>query len=734
MLAPLLLLALCGAPADFPHAYAQTKAFTRGLPQKVRIAPDGTVFFLESGPRSATLSLNALDPGNGKSRELVTPAQLLGGTREHISVEEQARRERMRQTEQGFTEYALSRDGSEVLLPLSGKVFVLERKSGAIRRVYVGDDAAIDPQLSPDGTRVAYVRSNDLFVADVASGKELRLTTGGSDDLTHGLAEFIAQEELGRAHGFWWSPDGKTLAFEEADSRAVEHFTISDPSKPAQPGNHFAYPRAGKANAKLRIGLVPAVGGAVAWLSWDEKWPYLSEVLWPEGAAAPTLEVRSRDQRDLAYLRSKNGVLAAYFTEHDDAWIDPTDCPRGVEACGPVVTPEGAIVRIAEMADGHALQVVGASGKATRITPAGFHVSSLLAADAENAYVLGGLDPLDEPVWQVPLHGFAPGAAECGGLCVAKRLTPGIGEHTPYFTPGASLFADSFTDATHRPKVSLRRLDGTVMGADLPVQAEKPPFSPNAEFAQVEAKGHTFQVVLLRPHDFDKRKRYPVIDSVYGGPTANVVVRSEASLLLDQWYADHGFIVVRIDNRGTPRRGRAWAKALVGDFGDIPLDDQIDALHALGKRYRELDTSRIGVSGWSFGGYLSALAVLKRPDVFKCAVAGAPVVDWTDYDTAYTERYLRTPQSNPDGYAKSSLLTYAAKLERPMLLVHGTADDNVYFFNSLKLLDVLFHNAQVVDFLPLVGQTHILSDPDYRERLYRRTARYFSAHLGAPKR
>jgi dipeptidyl-peptidase-4 len=730
-LCPLLALVLVAAPPppafdpSFPATFAQTKGFSRGRPSQVQIAPDGAVFFLESGPRSSGLGLYQLDPTTGAGQVVVTPAELLAGKAEVISAAEQARRERARQTEQGFTDYALSRDGQRVLLPLSGKVFVLERSGHKIDRVYTGDDPAIDPQLSPAGDRVAYVRSNDLFVAEVATGKETRLTRGGTDDLTHGLAEFVAQEELGRSHGFWWAPDGKRLLYAEVDQHEVEHFVISDPSRPEQVGNRFAYPRAGKKNASVRVGLVAATGGATWWVHWDASaLPYLTRVLWPAGRALPLLEVRARDQRDLVLLTIDDALQThPLLREHDDAWIEASECPRGVGQCGAFALGDGRVVRIAATAEGDALQLVDGAGKAKLLLTAASGVRDVLAVDARFAYVVASPDPTDSVLWRVGLDGALP-----------VRLTPAgeVGEHTFAFTEGAPLLADTFTDATHTARTRLFAMDGSARGA-LPSQAEEPTVLPRVEFTTVTAGANTFHALLLRPHNFDRRKHYPVIDSVYGGPTANVVERAAAGLLVDQWYADHGFIVVRIDNRGTPRRDRTWARAIRGDFATVPITDQADALLALGQKFPELDLKRVGINGWSYGGYMSALGVLARPDIFACAVAGAPVVDWTDYDTAYTERYIQTPEQNPQGYARSSLLTYATKLTRPLLIVHGTADDNVYFFNSLKLLDALFQNEQQVEFLPLIGQTHILSSMAARERLYRRTIAFLQQHLGGPK-
>jgi dipeptidyl-peptidase-4 len=210
------------------------------------------------------------------------------------------------------------------------------------------------------------------------------------------------------------------------------------------------------------------------------------------------------------------------------------------------------------------------------------------------------------------------------------------------------------------------------------------------------------------------------------------VTRAMRPWLLQQWLADQGFIVAAIDNRGTPGRGRDWERAIYQKFGEVPLEDQVDGLRELSKQFPEMDLERVGIVGWSFGGYMSALAVLKRPDVFRAAVAGAPVTDWEDYDTHYTERYLGLPKDNPEAYRESSLLPLAGKLKRPLLLVHGTADDNVYFRHTLRLTDALFREGKEFEVLPLPSLTHMVPDPVVTERLWTRIAGHFSKHLGRP--
>jgi dipeptidyl-peptidase-4 len=263
--------------------------------------------------------------------------------------------------------------------------------------------------------------------------------------------------------------------------------------------------------------------------------------------------------------------------------------------------------------------------------------------------------------------------------------------------------------------------------AEIRSVTEEPSLRMHLEFTTVGSRG--YHAGLVRPDDFVPGRSYPVIVSVYGGPHAQQVTQAGRNYLLEQWLADHGFVVVAIDGRGTPARGRAWERALKDNLIEVPLADQVEALQALGASHPELDLTRVGIYGWSFGGYFSAMATMRRPDVFKAGVAGAPVTDWRDYDTHYTERYMDLPDSNAEGYRAASALTYADRLERPLLLVHGTADDNVFFLNSMKLCDALFRAGKPFEFLPLTGFTHMVPDPLVTARLYHRIEEFLEEHV-----
>jgi len=708
----------------FLQALAATRGFALGLPTRLTPSPDGReILFLRSPPRDPTLSLFAYDVESGQTRELVSPRAVLAGAEEKLSVAERARRERQRIVDRGITGFEISQDGALVLFSLSGQLYLHDRTEATkgVRALPPRPTPVIDPRLAPHGRAVAYVRGFDLFVADTRTGKERRLTRGGTAEVSHGLAEFVAQEEMGRQSGHFWSPDGRFVAYTEVDQRPLERFTIAAPVHPERPANTFPYPRAGKANARVRLGVIPSAGGATRWIRWDrDKYPYLARVIWKEKGAPLTLLVQTRDQREQVLLAADpvRGTTRSLLVEKDDAWVElDDDLPRWL--------PGGeAFLTVSERSGGRALELRARDGSLRRelVSAAqGFHGLAHLVADGSRAFVLTAT-PVRTRLWEIKLDIEAP----------PTPLDLPEGEHRPVFAKHAPVLVDAFTSEKSPPAFPVYRQNGkdwARVGA-LPAQSEKPPFSPNLELVTVGSEPK-FHAAIVRPRAFvagRKPRRYPVIVNVYGGPTSLTVRANQRHYLLAQWIADRGAVVVSIDNRGTPRRDRAWSRAIKGDFGKVPLEDQVAGLRALAARFPELDLARVGIYGWSFGGYMAAMAAMRRPDIYKVAVSGAPVVDWLDYDTHYTERYLDLPQANPEGYVASSLLTHATSLRRPLLLIHGTTDDNVYFFHTLKLADALFRAGKPFELIPLLG-THQVPDPVVRQRLWQRIADFLLQHL-----
>lgn len=712
----------------FLSAFARTRGFLLGRPGRIQIVPDGSaVLFLQSGPRDPVQRLFEHDVASGRTRELVTPAALLGGHADVISEAEAARRERQRITDRGFVWFDLSPDGSVVLVTAGGALFAVPRAGGTPLRLVEPDERGVqDPRFSPDGRQVAFVRGSDLWVADSAGRAPPQpLTRGGTEDRLHGLAEFVAQEEMGRHEGYWWAPDGARLLYAEVDQGEVERFAIADPSRPERPPVSFRYPRPGRANAQVRLKLLRVADPSTSVeLLWDrQRYPYVARVLWTQGAPLAVL-VQTRDQREqvLLAVNETTGATQSLVTEHDPDWCNlARDLPRWLpDGRGLLCASEAAGARCLELrrADGTLDRVLlgPEAGFQTlvhvTVTPSGPRLAVLLGDAVSNRMELLELD-----------------------TGVRVPALPGDEEHSPVLSRDGGLIVDLRTSMAHWPEARLHRGDGRFLRA-LPDQAEAPPFAVNLSLVQVTG-ARTYHAALVRPRSFDpaeRTRRYPVIVHVYGGPHSLTVKSDARAYLYDQWLADHGAIVVCLDNRGTPRRDRTWERSIKGRLLDVPLEDQVDGLRALGREYPELDLGRVGIYGWSFGGTMAAAAVLRRPEVFHVAVAGAPVTDWQDYDTHYTERYLDLPDVAPEAYARAGLLADAAQAApgpaRPLLLIHGTADDNVYFFHSMKLCDALLRAGRPFDFLPLPRVTHQIGDAAIREQVHGRMGAFLTRYLG----
>lgn len=706
---------------DYLRDLAQTRSFTFGRPVRPQPTPDGkAVLFLRSRPRSGRLSLYEFDVAAGTTRELLTPEAVLKGAAEKLSPEEKAQRERMRVSAGGFTRFQLSRDGTLILLSLSGKLYLVRRDKGQVQELKTGPGPLLNPTFAPSGAKIAYVRAHDLYVLDLATQKETRLTTGGSAAVSHGTAEFVAQEEMARFAGFWWAPDSKALAYQETDNRGVEVWYVADPIAPGQKPTPFFYPRPGKANAKVRVGIVPVDGGTTTWLAWDAvKYPYLATFRWTNHAP-PSLTVQTRDQKEVVLLSAdtQTGKTKPILTEHSDTWVNlHQEAPHWLP-------DERGFLWVSERHEGPELQWRSPTGRLRRVVVApdlGYRGLVSVDEKGRQAIFSASSDPTQVQLYRIDLlDAFAEPVA----------LTKEPGLHAAVYNRAHTLSVQTNRPLDAMPRSIVLRGDGKPAG-ELPSIAEEPPVRPDVTLVKVGKRN--LSAAIVWPHDFNPRKKYPVIVDVYGGPHHIHVLAAEGRWLLDQWYADQGFLVVSIDGRGTPGRGTAWERAIYKAFGTIPLADQIDGLQALATKFPALDLQRVGIDGWSFGGYMAALAVLRRPDVFRAGVAGAPVADWYDYDTHYTERYLGVPPGAAEAYRAASLLTYAADLRRPLLILHGTADDNVYFRHSLRLSSALFRHGKEFDLLPLSGLTHMVPDPEVMERLHGRIARFFQRQLGRPE-
>jgi dipeptidyl-peptidase-4 len=716
---PLLLsiVMTCNGLDSYLKDLAETHTFTLGRPKKVQPAPDGksALFLRATASRTPKMALYEFDAEGGQTRELLTAEQVLNGQGEQLSLEEKARRERTRTRVTGFTAFEIAKDGSQVLLTLAGKIYLFNRATKAVTPVRT-EAGIIDPHFSPDGRWIAYVRNNNLFAYDLHADKEYAISTGGTETISYGVAEFVAQEEMDRTDGFWWTADGSSLVYQMNDSTGVDVWNIADPASPEKPPSRSVYPRPGRPNVSVKLAIRSRTGsGEPKWIEWDrEKYPYVVQVRQMENGPL-TLTVATRNQHELLLLTVDiaTGQTAKLLSEQDPGWVN-------FDQQMPYWLPGGRFLWTNEKAGDWQLELHRADGGLEKVISSPDAAYRQLVGISHNSlYFVAGPDPTERQIYKVSLDDQK-----------IEQVTKDVGVHKATFGEPQqqdAIYVDQVQSPSSLEKVSLHRLDGTLIG-ELPSIAEEPPSLPHLEFLTVSSNPE-FQAVIVRPSDFDPQKQYPVIVSVYGGPHYNQVMKEAGNYLVDQWRADQGFIVVAFDGRGTPGRGHDWEHAIYEKLGSVPLQDQVTALQALGEKFKELDMSRVGIAGWSVGGYLSALATLARPDVYKAGVAGAPVTDWMDYDSCYTERYLGLPEATKSAYDAASLLPLAPQLKRPLLLIHGTVDDNVYFRHTLKLIDALERAGKDFEFAPVSRSTHMANEPEMREFVETRVIEFFKKNL-----
>lgn len=686
------------ASDSFPRRQARTRRFTLGAPRGATVSPDGTrvVFLRSRGGTDPVTCLWTFDVATGRERLVADPLEL-GVDEGNLPAQERARRERSREQAGGIVGYATDAAVTVAAFVLAGRPFVTDLGTGASLPVGT-HHGVIDPRPDPTGRRVAYVTGGALCVHDRDTATTTVLAEPDGPDVTFGLADFVAAEEMDRMRGFWWSPDGTALLAARVDTAPVGRWHIADPENPATVPTVVAYPAAGTPNA-LVTGEIITLDGTRTPVHWGAD-EYLARVSWDRHALLVTTS-----PRDQTALRTHAGDPATGETwlrhEHTDpTWVD-------IVAGTPCHTRSGALVTV-EVRDGaHRLIVDGEP-----VTPDGMQVRDVADVDGDVVLFRASTDPVSIGLWTWGPDGVT-GVATDDGVHGGR-----LGGGTLVVTR-ADLDTDGTRTTVHR--------DGAA--TELVSHAEAPGLEPRV--ALLTVGGRELRTALLLPSGHTAGTKLPVLLDPYGGPHSQRVVAQRSAYLTSQWFADQGFAVVIVDGRGTPGRGPAFERAVHGDLAGPVLDDQVDALAAVAAGYPDLDLGRVAIRGWSFGGYLAALAVLRRPDVFHAAIAGAPVTDWSLYDTHYTERYLGRPDTHPDAYTRSSLLADAPALTRPLLLVHGLADDNVVAAHTLRLSSALLAAGRPHSVLPLSGVTHMTPQEVVAENLLLLQVEFLRGALGA---
>ena len=743
----------------FLSEITRTHNYTLGRPFAFTFTPDGeTLLFLRSGGEDPDTRLWALDLKSQEEREILNTTLLTEEPSETLSPEEQAIRERQRVKIKGITGFTLSADGRRAVFKLGSEVWIWDRPTDRAAKLQLPNGPILHPALSPDAKRLAFVHHDNLYVMRLGSipapssaeqgppiltGRIRILTRDGDPDHPRGQPEFVAQEEMDRHTGFWWSPDSKWLAYQANDYSAMERFAIANPAAPETEPLRFAYPRPGKANADVKLFIVNVKGKKRREIRWDHhRYPYLARVTWADGAPLSLL-VQSRNQREQAYLRfeAQTGRTLPMHQESDSAWLNlakTTPCWLENRPAYLWATEEGGAWRLERHTPYLSSRKHGLKEKVVLLDESsGYRRLVHIDETHDRLWFIGGRDPTQSTLFVTtlsksgPIHAISPEAPGMYDAIFADDGDRFVLLHQGLTSlPRATvhrILDNPATEPPAEPRPPLPRL-GATAGMAIHDVAQTPSALPRVEILAPREDTGAYAFVV-RPSDFSSKRRYPVILHIYGGPHHKVVRHDATLFFILQWVADHGFVVVGLDGRGTPDRGRAWERAIQGDFVTIPLEDQVRGLRELGSRLPELDMERVGIFGWSFGGYMTAMAVLKHPEVFRVGVSGAPVTDWHYYDTHYTERYLDLLDEAPEAYARSSAVAAAEALSRPLLLVHGVADDNVYFAHTLKLADALLLAGKDFDVLPLASSTHQVADPKVREVLYERIVRFLGEVL-----
>jgi dipeptidyl-peptidase-4 len=698
--------------------------------RSARFSPDGKlVTYLQGSAESKDrLDLWAHDIATGRNALLVDSRSLVAdeGT---LSPEEEARRERQRTVAlAGIVDYQFSADSRLLLIPIAGDLFLYDLKApragSAVHRLTSTAAAETDARFSPRGRFVSFVREQNLYVIEVATGRETAVTREGAGLVSFGMAEFIAQEEMDRDTGYWWSPDERMIALTRVDESTVDEVERFEIYAETVRVIRQRYPAAGRPNARVDLWVATLAGSATSLRELPAAAAsegYLARVAWFPDSRALAVQRQTRDQKRLELLKvdTASGAARRLLEERSDTWVELHDELTFLKG-------QPAFLWASYRSGHKHLYLYDLDGKLLRPVTAG---EWMVVGDSRERAIEGvdeakGLvyftanrdTPIERHLYAAPLTGSSDTA---GIEARIRRLTEGAGWHSVSMAGDAQRWLDTFSTPDTPPSLTLRHTTGkrpsalvaNTLGAGHPyapyLAAHRTP-----EFGTLRAAdGQVMHFTMLKPLGFDPSKRYPVIVEVYGGPGVQRVQRAWGGYYR-QYLAQQGFVVFMLDNRGSGNRGRAFETALYHRMGSIEIEDQVKGVDYL-RSLTFVDPARIGVWGWSYGGYMALMAMVRAPEHFAAGVSGAPVTDWRLYDTHYTERYMGvpeagSPESNPEGYRDGNVMTHAAALKGPLLVMHGMADDNVLFTHSTALFKRLQDLGKPFEVMPYPGSKHAL--------------------------
>ena len=681
----------------FPRQYARTQRLSLGEPRSFTVSPDGSrVIFIRSHSGSdAVNTLWSLDTATGVERELLDPRTLNTDLSE-LTAAELRQRERAREGASGVTSYACNRDVTLAVTVLGGSVVLIDLISGDVTMSSI-ESGVFDVRLSPDGSTISYLRGTSLCVASLTGGERV-IASDSNETISWGNAEFIAAEEMGRFRGYWWSPDSQSIAACRVDVSPVNVWHIADPAHPELPATEHRYPAAGTPNASVSLHIISIATNTATSVELSGNWEYLNTVSWNSAGLIAQTQTRDQKQIDIHSIDASSGKATIVFTDTDAAWVE-------LVAGVPALQQDGTLVTCADREGSRRLLVNGSA-----VTPTTMQVRSVVSTGDSIVFMANDIST----PWEMDAWAYNNGAIE--RITQSDGVASVTGSRSCYVSRISTLDTERAQFAVHTATAT----------HDIVSLAESSLVQPNVRILSVGPRG--IPVAILLPRDGLSTK-LPVLFDPYGGPHAQRVVASRASYNSSQWFADQGFVVVIVDNTGTPGKGSAWERGVLNDLAQPVLADQVEILRDLNDLEPRADTSRVGIRGWSFGGYLAALAVLRRSDLFHAAVAGAPVTDWRLYDTHYTERYLGNPSIDASAYEATSLFNDAEHLQQPLLLIHGLADDNVVAAHTLQLSSALLAAGKPHEVLPLSGVTHMTPQEVVAENLLLHQLEFLQRHL-----
>ncbi|MEV4283130.1 S9 family peptidase [Actinoplanes xinjiangensis] len=655
--------------STFPGQVARTQGFTLGLARNFAISPDGSqvVFLRTAGGEDPVAGLWILDVATGEERLLADPAALGATGAGPMSERERARRERARDRSAGISAFNTDAGVRTIAFTLDMRLYVADVSSGEVTEVGAREPVA-EARIDPTGNWIAYVHEDELRVVGRDGKDDRPLAEPDGPEVTWGLPEHEASESMDRFQGYWWAPDGRSLVAARVDNSPVQVWYISDPAHPEKPPTALRYPAAGTPNADVSLHVLGLDGSRVA-IDWDRgAFEYVTRVTWDATALLITVQNRPQTVMRILTADPATGRTTVLREDTDPHW---TTIVSGL----PAHTASGALLWTVEDGDTRRLTVDGVP-----VTPPGLQVDRVLSVDGDTVLFAAFQDPSSRDLWT-----WSPASLQ--------QVTTVPGLHEGRRRGGVTV-------------VEARTLDAetvTVDGRPLRSVAAVPSLIPRPRLHWLGER--RLRTAVLLPTGYTGGT-LPVLMDPYGGRAAQRAVAARSRYWASQWFADQGFAVVIADGRGTPGRGPAWDRARGDDHPAPRLQDQVDALHAAAGHY-DLDLNRVAVRGWSAGGYLAALAVLRRPDVFHAGIAGAPVTDMLLYSSHWQERTLGLPAENPAMYDQSSLIDDAPNLRRPLLLIHGLVDDNVLPVHTMKLSAALLAAGRPHTVLPLPGASHM---------------------------